>query len=69
MRPDNNEEILTINEIASEWKVHRSTVSRLIKAGELKHYRIGACKRLKRSEVESFFDNQAARESISGKEL
>lgn len=61
-------EILTIQEVAKLLRIHRSTVSRYAKAGELKSYLIGSRRLFKSKDVLAFFENQVARECVSGKE-
>jgi excisionase family DNA binding protein len=60
--------ILTTQEVADFLKVHRSTVTRLALVGELKSYKIGKCRRFKKSDVLAFFENQEDREYAFVKE-
>ena len=60
--------ILTIKEVADLLRVHRSTVSRLAMAGELKSYMVGNRRLFKKDDVWVFFENQVARNCVSGKE-
>jgi len=66
----NNQDIkiLTIQEVADILRVHRSTVSRYAKSGELKSYSIGNRKLFKDKDVWAFFENQVAGEYVFGKE-
>jgi excisionase family DNA binding protein len=50
--------ILTIDEVAKLLRIHRTTVSRYSKSGELKSYLIGSRRLFKEIEVLSFFDNR-----------
>ncbi len=63
-----NENILTVKEVSELLRVHRSTVSRYAKSGELKSYQIGNRRLFKFIDVCSFFENQVALEYVSGKE-
>ena len=49
--------ILTLSEVADILRVHRSTVSRYAKKGELKSYIIGNRRLFKDTDVMAFFDN------------
>ncbi len=53
-------EVLTIQEVANILRVHRSTVSRLIKTKKIKSTFIGCRPLIIRSDLCSLFDNQAA---------
>jgi excisionase family DNA binding protein len=53
--------ILTIQEVAETLRIHRSTVSRLAKSGELKSYLIGKRRLFKETDVWAFFENQRER--------
>jgi excisionase family DNA binding protein len=55
--------IMTLEEVADLLRVHRSTVSRYAKSGELGNRRL-----FKSGDVWSFFENQVALECVSGKE-
>jgi excisionase family DNA binding protein len=59
---------MTIDEVAELLRVHRSTVTRYALSGQLKSYELGNRRLFKREDVWAFFDNQVAREFISGKE-
>lgn len=58
-------EILTIQEVAALLRVHRSTVTRLAKSGELKSHLIGSRRLFKKEDVYTFFDNQESPEYVS----
>lgn len=58
-------EILTIQEVADLFRVHRSTVSRYAKSGELKSHLLGSRRLFKREDVYTFFDNQESPEYVS----
>jgi excisionase family DNA binding protein len=61
--------ILTVDEVAEMLRVHRSTVSRCAKSGELESYLIGTRRLFKESDVLSFFEKQKASAFVvSGKE-
>lgn len=60
--------ILTIQEVAQILRVHRATVSRLALSGELRSYLIGNRRLFKESDVWTFFENQADRKYVFGKE-
>ena len=69
MQPDvQNTKILTVQEVADLLRVHRSTVSRYAMSGELRSYVLGNRRLFKVSDVWSFFENQVARNCVSGKE-
>lgn len=50
--------IMTVAEVATFLRVHRSTVTRLAKSGELSSHKIGNRRLFKASDVWTFFDNQ-----------
>ncbi len=58
-------EILTVNEVADLLRVHRSTITRLAKSGELKSHLLGSRRLFKREDVYTFFDNQESPEYVS----
>jgi excisionase family DNA binding protein len=60
--------ILTVQEVADILRIHRSTVTRYAISGELKSHLIGNRRLFKESDVWSFFENQADRRCVSGKE-
>ncbi len=61
-------QIITRAEVAEKCRVHPSTVSRWVKSGELKSYRIGGRVLFKEVDVVSFFENHLVQEYVSGKE-
>jgi excisionase family DNA binding protein len=60
--------ILTVAEVAEILRVHRSTISRYARSGELKSYVLGNRRLFKSEDVWSFFENQVAHECVFGKE-
>jgi len=61
--------LLTIQEVADFFRVHRSTVSRYALSGELRSYLIGNRRLFKEEDVLLFFEKQGDLGSgISGKE-
>ena len=60
--------VLTVQEVAELLRVHRSTVSRFAKSGELRSYLVGNRRLFKDSDVWAFFENQVAGEYVFGKE-
>lgn len=58
-------EILTIQEVADLLRVHRSTITRLAKSGELKSHLLGSRRLFKKEDVYTFFDNQESPEYVS----
>lgn len=63
---EQNIKILTIQEVANLLRVHRSTISRYAKSGELKSYLLGNRRLFKRDDVLSFFDNQVDSQVVHG---
>ncbi len=64
-----NIKLLSIQEVARFFKVHRSTISRYALSGELKSYMLGTRRLFKENDVLLFFEKQVARVSgISGKD-
>lgn len=61
--------ILTLREVSELLRVHRSTISRYAKSGELRSYQIGNRRLFKSDDVWSFFENQVAQECVSGEEV
>ena len=71
MPPETNQniKIMTVQEVARLLRVHRSTISRYAKSGELKSHLIGNRRLFKESDVWAFFENQVAVENaVVGKE-
>ena len=60
--------ILTVQEVAAILRVHRSTVSRYAKSGELISYKIGNRRLFKESDVWAFFENQVDWDCVAAKE-
>ena len=63
-----NSKILTVQEVADILRVHPSTVSRFARTGALKSYVIGSRRLFKELDVWAFFENQADRGYVFGKE-
>ncbi len=61
--------VLTVQEVAEILRVHRSTISRYAISGELKSYTIGNRRLFKENDVWMFFENQADRKCVAGKEF
>ena len=61
--------VMTLTEVAELLRVHRCTISRYAKSGELRSFRIGNRRLFKTEDVWSFFDNQVAPECVSGVEV
>ena len=59
-----NIKILTVQEVASFLRVHRSTVTRYAISGELKSYVIGNRRLFKEKDVLMFFENRIDRASL-----
>lgn len=68
MEINQNHNILTIQEVADLFRVHRSTISRYAKSGELKSYSIGNRRLFRENDVWVFFENRVADEYVFGKE-
>lgn len=62
-------EILTIQEVADLLRIHRSTVTRLAKSGEIKSYKLGSRRLFKYKDVLSFFENLVDKQYVFGEEL
>ncbi len=67
-KKNQNISILTIQEVADLFRIHRSTVARYALSGELKSYQIGSRRLFKDEDVWLFFENQLAREYVAGKD-
>jgi excisionase family DNA binding protein len=67
---DTNEliKILTVQEVADLLRIHRSTVTRLAKSGEIRSYKLGNRRLFRDIDVVSFFENQVDREYVFGQE-
>ena len=65
-RPDTR--ILTVQEVADELRLHRSTVTRYAQAGKLRSYVVGNRRLFKETDVWEFFENQVDRAFVLGKE-
>jgi excisionase family DNA binding protein len=63
-----HQKILTLQEVADLLRVHPSTVTRFAKSGLLISYLIGSRRLFKESDVLAFFENQADRKYVFGKE-
>ena len=60
--------IMTLGEVAELLRIHRSTISRYAKSGELRSYQIGSRRLFKSEDVWLFFENQVAPECIHREE-
>jgi excisionase family DNA binding protein len=60
--------IMTVQEVADLLRVHRTTVSRYAKSGELRSYLIGTRRVFRFDDVWTFFENRVADEYVFGKE-
>ena len=58
-------EILTTQEVADLLRIHRSTVTRLSKTGEIRSYKVGNRRLFKYDDVMRFFENQVDLQCIS----
>ena len=54
--------ILTVDEVAELLRLHRSTISRFAKSGDLKSYKLGNRRLFKSEDVWSFFENHLSDE-------
>ena len=54
--------ILTVDEVAELLRLHRSTISRFAKSGQLKSYKLGNRRLFKSEDVWSFFENHLSDE-------
>ena len=61
--------ILTVQEVADLLRIHRSTVTRLAKSGEIRSYKLGNRRLFRDIDVLAFFENQVDREYVFGQEL
>ena len=60
---------MTVSEVSSYLRIHRTSVMRKVVEGELRCYTLGKRRLFRRSDVEGFFENQVALESVLGKEV
>lgn len=60
--------LLTLQEAAELFRVHPSTVSRYAKSGALRSYLLGTRRLFKETDLWEFFENQADRGCVFGKE-
>ena len=61
VEPMQDEEMLTVEEVAKMLKVHVKTVRHWINTGELKAMDIGRDYRISRSDLQEFIDNRKKR--------
>lgn len=54
--------IMTVDEVAELLRLHRSTISRFAKSGDLKSYKLGNRRLFKSEDVWSFFENHLSDE-------
>jgi len=66
--PKDKIEVLTVAEVADLLRVHRSTISRYAKSGELKSYLIGNRRLFKAEDVLAFFENRVDMQYVPNKE-
>ena len=64
-----NPEIMTLDEVSSHLRIHRTSVMRYVAEGTLKCHSLGKRRLFRRNDVELFFENQVAPESVFGKEV
>jgi len=62
-------EIMTLDEVSSHLRIHRTSVMRYVSEGMLKCHSLGKRRLFRRNDVELFFENQVASESVFGKEV
>ena len=60
--------ILTVKEVAEILRIHTSTVSRYAKSGVIKSYVVCNRRLFREDDVWAFFENQADRKYVFGKE-
>lgn len=58
--------LYTIQEAARLLRVHRSTLSRLVKAGELRHVSVGSRKLVRHQDLLAFIDSRIGEDGDSG---
>lgn len=61
--------IMTIQEVADFLRVHRSTVTRKAKSGEIRSYKLGNRRLFKYDDVLEFFENLVDKQYVFGEEL
>jgi len=66
--PKDNIKVLTVAEVAALLRVHRSTISRYAKSGELRSYLIGNRRLFRSDDVWAFFENQVDLQYVPEKE-
>jgi excisionase family DNA binding protein len=44
----------TVQELAERWQVHRATIYRMMQRGEIASFKVGATRRIRAEEVESY---------------
>lgn len=49
-----DEKVLTIDDLAKHWKIHRRTIERLIEKRQLKGFRVGKQIRFKETQIKEF---------------
>ncbi len=54
---------MTVQEVADDLRVHRTTVSRLMTEGILPYHLVGSRKIIKRADLETYFDSQRVENS------
>ena len=62
-------EIMTLSEVSSHLRIHRTSVMRYVVEGRLKCHSLGNRRLFRRNDVELFFENQVAPESVFEKEV
>lgn len=62
-------EIMTLAEVSSHLRIHRTSVMRYVAEKTLKCHSLGNRRLFRRSDVELFFENQVAPESVFEKEV
>jgi len=61
MKGQNQDKILTVQEVADILRVHRSTITRYALSGDLRSHVLGSRRLFKEADVWMFFDNQVDR--------
>jgi len=62
-------EIMTLAEVSAHLRIHRTSVMRYVAEGGLKCHSLGKRRLFRRNDVELFFENQVAPESVFEKEV